>query len=147
MVAPVGVGADGQTYNINADDAAGAIAGALHATRLLMLTDVQGVLDAEHNLIPELSIARARAAIADGTISGGMIPKVENCLEALGLGAKGAVILDGRIPHAVLLELFYRGGAWDFDPSIRGRKMFFSEERNQKTFAYWCSAVSTGVLQ
>jgi acetylglutamate kinase len=110
VVAPVGVGADGQTYNINADDAAGAIAGALHATRLLMLTDVQGVLDAEHNLIPELSIARARAAIADGTISGGMIPKVENCLEALGLGAKGAVILDGRIPHAVLLELFTEAG-------------------------------------
>jgi acetylglutamate kinase len=110
VVAPVGVGADNQTYNINADDAAGAIAGALHATRLLMLTDVPGVLDADGNLIPELSVARARAAIADGTITGGMIPKVENCLEALGLGAKGAVILDGRVPHAVLLELFTEAG-------------------------------------
>ena len=110
VVAPVGVGADNQTYNINADDAAGAIAGALHATRLLMLTDVPGVLDKDGNLIPELSIAKARAAIADGTISGGMIPKVENCLEALGLGAKGAVILDGRVPHAVLLELFTEAG-------------------------------------
>ena len=110
VIAPVGVGKDNQTYNINADDAAGAIAGALHATRLLMLTDVPGVLDKNGDLIPELSIARARAAIADGTISGGMIPKVENCLEALGLGAKGAVILDGRIPHAVLLELFTEAG-------------------------------------
>ncbi len=110
VIAPVGVGADNQTYNINADDAAGAIAGALHATRLLMLTDVPGVLDKEGNLIPELSIVRAKAAIADGTISGGMIPKVENCLEALGLGAKGAVILDGRVPHAVLLELFTEAG-------------------------------------
>jgi acetylglutamate kinase len=110
VVAPVGVGEDGQTYNINADDAAGAIAGALHATRLLMLTDVPGVLDKDGELIPELSIVRARAAIADGTISGGMIPKVENCLEALGLGAKGAVILDGRVPHAVLLELFTEAG-------------------------------------
>jgi acetylglutamate kinase len=110
VVAPVGVGADNQTYNINADDAAGAIAGALHATRLLMLTDVAGVLDADGKLIPELSVARAKAAIADGTITGGMIPKVENCLEALGLGAKGAVILDGRVPHAVLLELFTEAG-------------------------------------
>jgi acetylglutamate kinase len=75
-----------------------------------MLTDVPGVLDADGKLIPELSIARAKAAIADGTITGGMIPKVENCLEALGLGAKGAVILDGRVPHAVLLELFTEAG-------------------------------------
>ena len=110
VIAPVGVGRDNQTYNINADDAAGAIAGALHATRLLMLTDVPGVLDKQGNLIPELSITKAKAAIADGTISGGMIPKVENCLEALGLGAKGAVILDGRVPHAVLLELFTEAG-------------------------------------
>lgn len=110
VIAPIGVGTDGQTYNINADDAAGAIAGALHATRLLMLTDVPGVMDANKNLIPELSVAQARSLIADGTISGGMIPKVENCLEALGLGAKGAVILDGRVPHAVLLELFTEAG-------------------------------------
>ena len=110
VVAPVGMGADGQTYNINSDDAAGAIAGALNATRLLMLTDVAGVLDANKNLIPELSAREAHAAIADGTISGGMIPKVENCLKAVQQGARGAVILDGRVPHAVLLELFTEAG-------------------------------------
>ena len=110
VIAPVGLGADGQTYNINADDAAGAIAGALQATRLLMLTDVPGVLDKEGQLIAEMSVAEARGRIADGTITGGMIPKVENCFEALGLGAKGCVILDGRIPHAVLLELFTEAG-------------------------------------
>ena len=110
VVAPVGLGSDGQTYNINADDAAGAIAGALHATRLLMLTDVPGVLDKDGGLIGDLSVAEARARIADGTISGGMIPKVENCFEALGLGARGCVILDGRVPHAVLLELFTEAG-------------------------------------
>jgi acetylglutamate kinase len=110
VVAPVGLGEDGQTYNINADDAAGAIAGALHATRLLMLTDVAGVLGRDGQLIAELSAEEARALIADGTISGGMIPKVENCLEALQLGCKGCVILDGRIPHAVLLELFTEAG-------------------------------------
>lgn len=110
VIAPIGIGHDGNTYNVNADDAAGAIAGALHATRLLMLTDVPGVLDRNGKLIPELSVAEARALIADGTISGGMIPKVENCLEAVALGAKGAVILDGRVPHAVLLELFTEAG-------------------------------------
>jgi acetylglutamate kinase len=110
VVAPVGLGADGQTYNINADDAAGAIAGALNATRLLMLTDVPGVLDRDKRLIGQLSAQQAKAAIADGTITGGMIPKVENCLEALGQGAKGCVILDGRVPHAVLLELFTEAG-------------------------------------
>jgi acetylglutamate kinase len=110
VIAPVGMGVDGQTYNINSDDAAGAIAGALGATRLLMLTDVEGVLDANRKLIPELSAARAREAIAAGTISGGMIPKVENCLKAVREGARGAVILDGRVPHAVLLELFTEAG-------------------------------------
>ena len=110
VIAPVGIGTDGQTYNINADDAAGAIAGALHATRLLMLTDVPGVLDKTGNLIAELSVTQAKSLIADGTITGGMIPKVENCFEALGLGAKGCVILDGRVPHAVLLELFTEAG-------------------------------------
>jgi acetylglutamate kinase len=110
VVAPVGLGSDGQTYNINADDAAGAIAGALHATRLLMLTDVPGVLDKEGNLIADMSVAEAKALIANGTITGGMIPKVENCFEALGFGAKGCVILDGRVPHAVLLELFTEAG-------------------------------------
>ena len=110
VIAPVGVDANGQTYNINADTVAAAIAGALHATRLLMLTDVPGVLDMDKKLIPELTVADVEARIADGTITGGMIPKVENCVEAVKLGVKGAVILDGRVPHACLLELFTEGG-------------------------------------
>ncbi len=110
VIAPVGVDADGQTYNINADTVAAAVAGALNATRLLMLTDVPGVLDKDKNLIPELSLTDVDARIADGTITGGMIPKVENCVEAVKLGVKGAVILDGRVPHACLLELFTEGG-------------------------------------
>ena len=110
VIAPVGVGEDGQTYNINADTVAGAIAGALGATRLLMLTDVPGVLDRDKKLIPELTVAQVGAAIADGTITGGMIPKVENCVDAVQRGVKGAVILDGRQPHASLLELFIEGG-------------------------------------
>jgi len=110
VIAPVGVDADGQTYNINADTVAAAVAGALHATRLLMLTDVPGVLDKDKNLISELTLADVDARIADGTITGGMIPKVENCVEAVKLGVKGAVILDGRVPHACLLELFTEGG-------------------------------------
>jgi acetylglutamate kinase len=110
VIAPVGVGVDGQTYNINADTVAGAVAGALGATRLLMLTDVAGVLDGDKKLLPELTIADARAGIASGMISGGMIPKVENCVDAVQRGVKGAVILDGRLPHACLLELFTEGG-------------------------------------
>ncbi len=110
VIAPVGVGADGQTYNINADTVAGAIAGALGATRLLMLTDVPGVLDGDKKLISELSVADVAAGIASGMISGGMIPKVENCVEAVQAGVKGAVILDGRVPHVCLLELFTEGG-------------------------------------
>jgi acetylglutamate kinase len=110
VIAPVGVGEDGQTYNINADTVAGAIAGALGATRLLMLTDVPGVLDAEKKLIPELTIADVHKGIADGVITGGMIPKVENCVEAVKAGVKGAVILDGRMQHVCLLELFTQGG-------------------------------------
>jgi acetylglutamate kinase len=111
VVAPVGVGADGQTYNINADTVAGAIAGALKAERMLMLTDVRGVLDTAGALIPEMTVAQAKQGIADGWISGGMIPKVETCIYAVEQGVKGAVILDGRVPHAVLLELFTDGGA------------------------------------
>ncbi len=111
VVAPVGVGADGQTYNINADTVAGAIAGALNAERMLMLTDVRGVLDARGAFIPEMTVAEAKQGIADGWISGGMIPKVETCIYAVERGVKGAVILDGRVPHAVLLELFTDGGA------------------------------------
>jgi acetylglutamate kinase len=110
VIAPVGMGEDGQTYNINADTVAGAIAGALGATRLLMLTDVPGVLDADKKLIPELTIADVHKGIADGVITGGMIPKVENCVEAVLAGVKGAVILDGRLQHVCLLELFTEGG-------------------------------------
>ncbi len=110
VIAPVGVGADGQTYNINADTVAGAIAGALGAMRLLMLTDVAGVLDTSKALIPELTLDQAAAGIASGMISGGMIPKVECCADAVRQGVGGAVILDGRIPHVCLLELFTEGG-------------------------------------
>src|SRR5690606_6373863 len=104
-------GADGETYNINADTFAGAIAGALDAKRLLFLTDVPGVLDASGKLIKELTVSQARALIEDGTISGGMIPKVETCIEALERGVEGVVILNGKVPHAVLLELFTDQGA------------------------------------
>ena len=110
VIAPVGVDEDGQTYNINADDVAGAVAGALGAQRLLMLTDVAGVLDGDRRLIGEMTVAEAEAGIASGMISGGMIPKVENCVEAVRGGVKGAVILDGRMQHACLLELFKEGG-------------------------------------
>ncbi|HEY1932737.1 MAG TPA: acetylglutamate kinase [Acetobacteraceae bacterium] len=110
VIAPVGVGDDGQTYNINADTVAAAVAGALHATRLIMLTDVPGVLDKDKRLIPDLTLAQVQQGIDDGTITGGMIPKVENCVEAVKQGVRGAVILDGRVPHACLLELFTEGG-------------------------------------
>jgi acetylglutamate kinase len=110
VIAPVGTGEDGETYNINADTAAGAIAGALNAQRLLMLTDVPGVLDKNKQLLNDLTTSQVQALIADGTISGGMIPKVETCLEAVTLGVKGATILDGTVPHALLLELFTEGG-------------------------------------
>ena len=111
VIAPVAPGRDGETYNINADTFAGAIAGALAATRLLFLTDVPGVLDKTSSLIDELTVAEARALIADGTISGGMIPKVETCIYAVERGVEGVVILDGKTPHAVLLELFTAHGA------------------------------------
>jgi acetylglutamate kinase len=105
VLAPVATSADGGTFNVNADTFAGAIAGALKAKRLLLLTDVPGVLDKSKKLIPELSVADARRLIADGTISGGMIPKVETCIYALDQGVEGVVIMDGKVPHAVLLEL------------------------------------------
>jgi acetylglutamate kinase len=110
VIAPVAMGEDGQTYNINADTVAGAVAGALGAQRLLMLTDVAGVLDANRQLIPDMTVAEVEAGIASGMISGGMIPKVENCVEAVRKGVRGAVILDGRMGHACLLELFTEGG-------------------------------------
>jgi acetylglutamate kinase len=110
VVAPVGSGEDGETYNINADTAAGAIAAALSATRMLMLTDVSGVLDKNGKLISSLTISQAEALIHDGTVSGGMIPKVKTCIDAVQGGAEGAVIMDGRAPHALLVELFTEHG-------------------------------------
>jgi acetylglutamate kinase len=109
VIAPIGVGAQGETYNINADTVAGAVAAAVKATRLLLLTDVAGVLDADKKLIAELTAAKARQLIAEGVISGGMIPKIETCLEAVDGGVEAAVIVDGRVPHAILLELFTEG--------------------------------------
>jgi len=111
VIAPVAPGRDGHTYNINADTFAGAIAGALAASRLLFLTDVPGVLDKNGELIKQLTISEAKALIKDGTISGGMIPKVETCIEALQRGVKGVVIVNGKVAHAVLLELFTEHGA------------------------------------
>jgi acetylglutamate kinase len=111
VIAPVAPGNDGNTYNVNADTFAGAIAGALGAARLLFLTDVPGVLDRDRKLIRELTRKEALALIADGTISGGMIPKVETCLDALDRGVEGVVILNGKTPHTVLLELFTDHGA------------------------------------
>jgi acetylglutamate kinase len=106
VIAPIGVGAAGETYNINADTVAGAVAAAVKATRLLLLTDVAGVLDGDKRLLSEITAGTARRMIADGIISGGMIPKVETCLDAVDGGVEAAVILDGRVPHAILLELF-----------------------------------------
>jgi acetylglutamate kinase len=111
VLAPVAVGRDGQTYNVNADTFAGAIAGAMTAKRLLLLTDVPGVLDKNKNLIPEMTIEDCRRLIADGTITDGMIPKIETCIYALEKGVEAVVILDGKVPHAVLLELFTDHGA------------------------------------
>lgn len=111
VIAPVAPDRNGQTYNINADTFAGGIAGALDAKRLLFLTDVPGVMDKDGNVIKELSVSEAKAMIADGTISGGMIPKVETCLFAIEQGVEGVVIVNGKVPHAVLLEVFTEHGA------------------------------------
>jgi acetylglutamate kinase len=111
VIAPIGVAEDGATYNINADTAAGAIAGALKAKRFLLLTDVAGVLDGDRNLIREMSRARTAELIATGVANGGMIPKLETCTAALDAGVEAAVILDGRQPHALLMELFTDHGA------------------------------------
>jgi len=111
VIAPVAPGADGETYNVNADTFAGAIAGALGAARLLFLTDVPGVLDKSGKLIKQLTVGDVKRLIADGTITGGMIPKVETCVEALDRGVEGVVILNGKTPHSVLLELFTDHGA------------------------------------
>ncbi len=111
VIAPIGVGPDGETLNINADTAAGAIAAAMGAARMYMLTDIEGVLDKDGNLISELTVTEARAAIENGTIKGGMIPKIETCIDAIASGVDGAAIIDGRIAHTVPVELFTAGGA------------------------------------
>ena len=111
VVAPIGVGPKGETYNINADTVAGAVAGAIKAERLILLTDVEGVLDKDRKLISHLTVSQARGLIEDGTIFGGMIPKIGTAIEAVESGVNAAVILDGRIPHVLLLELFTEHGA------------------------------------
>ncbi|WP_309091252.1 acetylglutamate kinase [Phenylobacterium sp.] len=111
VVAPIGVSETGETYNINADTVAGALAGALGAKRMLLLTDVAGVLDRNGELIRQLTVAEARAAIADGVATGGMIPKLETAIHAVESGVEAVVILDGRRPHAMLVELFTEHGA------------------------------------
>ncbi len=111
VVAPIGVAEDGRTYNINADTAAGAIAKALGAKRFLLLSDVAGVLDANGDLIREMSVADAKTLIGSGVATGGMIPKLETCIAALDEGVEAAVILDGRTPHVLLMELFTEHGA------------------------------------
>jgi acetylglutamate kinase len=110
VIAPVAISREGETLNVNADTFASALAARMKARRLLLLTDVAGVLDKDKQLIAQLSIAEARALIGDGTITGGMIPKVEGCIEVVEAGVEGVVILDGRVPHCVLLELFTRHG-------------------------------------
>ncbi|WP_374472468.1 acetylglutamate kinase [Phenylobacterium sp.] len=111
VVAPIGVSDTGETYNINADTVAGALAGALNAKRMLLLTDVPGVLGKDGELIRQMTVAEARAAIADGVATGGMIPKLETAINAVEAGVEAVVILDGRRPHAMLVELFTEHGA------------------------------------
>lgn len=110
VIAPIGIGEDGGTYNVNADTAAGAIASALEATRLLMLTDVTGVMDKDGELIADMGVDHARQLIADGTISGGMIPKVETCIDAVEKEVEASVIMDGRAAHSLLIEIFTEHG-------------------------------------
>ncbi len=110
VIAPIGVSKDGETYNINADTVAGALASALHAKRLLLLTDVAGILDTDGELIAELDLKQARNLQRDGTVSGGMVPKLETCIRAVEEGVEAVVILDGRLPHSVLLEIYTEHG-------------------------------------
>jgi acetylglutamate kinase len=110
VIAPIGVDGDGLAYNVNADEAAGAIAVALRAEKLILLTDVEGVKDARGELVPQLSIEEARKLIAEGTIREGMIPKIECCIDALTAGVSRTHVIDGRVPHAILLEIFTDGG-------------------------------------
>jgi acetylglutamate kinase len=111
VVAPIGVSKDGQTFNVNADTVAGAMAGALKAKRMLLRTDVKGVLDKNGELIRQMTVAEAFQAIKDGTATGGMIPKLETAIAAVDAGVEAVVILDGRRPHAMLVELFSEHGA------------------------------------
>ena len=111
VVSPISGGAAGESFNVNADTVAGALAQALGASRLLLLTDIVGVLDGAGDLVPELSVASARGLISDGTASGGMIPKLETALEAVEGGVRAVVILDGRRAHGLLVELFTDSGA------------------------------------
>jgi acetylglutamate kinase len=111
VIAPIGVGPDGETLNINADTFAAALAVAMKAKRLLLLTDVDGVLDKDGQLIRSMTTAEADALIEDGTISGGMIPKIESCMDVIAEGVEAVVIINGKVPHAVLLELFTEHGA------------------------------------
>ncbi|MDB2415125.1 acetylglutamate kinase [Rickettsiales bacterium] len=110
VIAPIGRGENGETFNINADSAAGVIASALGASKLIMLTDVPGILDKENRLISQLTMSAAHKLIRNGTITGGMIPKVETCLDALNNHTEAAHILDGRVPHVLLLEIFTKHG-------------------------------------
>jgi acetylglutamate kinase len=110
VIAPIGVSREGETLNINADTFASVLAARMKAKRLLLLTDVAGVLDTDKRLITELTIEQARRLIKDGIISGGMIPKVEGCIEVVEAGVEAVVIIDGRVPHCVLLELFTAHG-------------------------------------
>ncbi len=112
VIAPIGVGRKGETFNINADTVAGAVAGAMKAERLILLTDVEGVLDRDRQTdFATCRLPRPQALIADGTISGGMIPKIQTAIDAVESGVNAAVILDGRIPHVLMLELFTEHGA------------------------------------
>ena len=111
VIAPIGLSRDGQTLNINADTFASALAARMKAARLLLLTDVEGVLDKDKKLIAELTVDQARALIRDGTITGGMIPKIEGCIEVVEAGVEAVVIINGKVPHCVLLELFTEHGA------------------------------------
>ncbi len=110
VIAPVGVGAEGETYNINADLVAGAVAGALRAEKLILLTDQKGILDKDKNLIPSLNKKKAESMVKAGTVSGGMLPKTKSCFDALEAGCSKVHIIDGRVPHALLLEIFTNEG-------------------------------------
>jgi acetylglutamate kinase len=110
VIAPIGVGSRGETYNINADLVAGAVAGALKAEKLILMTDQAGILDKDKNLIPALNRKKVASLISSGTIAGGMLPKTRSCFEALDAGCAKVHIIDGRVPHALLLEIFTREG-------------------------------------